>query len=224
MDGEVPLEDEIPTVFDLIDRVVAAQVYGLAILLRKLGREKPTPVVQALLDEGSAQLVGSRLQRLRVCGGEKRIVVFAKRHSLAAEFDLHEVVPVQVIRCLKGKVRAAAPGQRTDHRITDVEVVMQEAGWDAPDNAVVRVIGGKPRHLRTKRAAHLHASEDAVDPVLIPALHALQMRADTVLLAHAFFGLHNGDLVIARIAFYPSPIFRGCASPGFAEGSGTVRA
>jgi hypothetical protein len=35
------------------------------------------------------------------------------------------------------------------------------------------------------------------------------MRADTVLLAHAFFGLHDGDLVVARIAFYPSPIFGG---------------
>ena len=45
--------------------------------------------------------------------------------------------------------------------------------------------------------------------MLIPALHALQMRADTVLLAHAFFGLHNGDLVVARIAFHPSPIFGG---------------
>src|ERR1022692_1534924 len=143
MDGEVPLEDEVPAVFDLIDGVFTLQVYGLAILLRKLGGQKPTPVVQPFLDDGSAQFIGGRLQCLRVCGREKRIVVFAKRNSLAAEFDLYEVVPVQVIRRLKRKVRADAHRQRSDHRIADVKVVMQEAGWDAPDDAVVGILGGK---------------------------------------------------------------------------------
>src|SRR5438128_12553987 len=94
MDRKVPFEDEVPAVFDLIDRVVSAQVDGLAILLGKLGRQKPTPVVQTLLEDGSAQLIGSRLQRLGICGRQKGIVVFAKRHALAAQFDLHEVVPV----------------------------------------------------------------------------------------------------------------------------------
>ena len=39
MDRQVPFEDEAPAVFDLIDRVVSAQVDGLAILLGKLGPE-----------------------------------------------------------------------------------------------------------------------------------------------------------------------------------------
>jgi hypothetical protein len=61
MDREVPFEDEVPAVFDLIDGVVALQVHGLAILFRKLGTQQPTPVVQPFLDDGSAQLVGGRL-------------------------------------------------------------------------------------------------------------------------------------------------------------------
>jgi len=84
VDGEMPFEDEVPAVFDLVDGVIAAQVDGLAILLGKLGTKQPTPVVQPLFDEGRAQLVGGRLERLRVRGGEERVVVFAKRHSLTA--------------------------------------------------------------------------------------------------------------------------------------------
>jgi hypothetical protein len=44
MDREVPLEDEVPAVFDLIDGVVAVQVYSFAVLLGKLGTKQPTPV------------------------------------------------------------------------------------------------------------------------------------------------------------------------------------
>src|SRR5437870_6516264 len=66
VDREVSLEDEVLAVFDRIDRVVAAQVYGLAIRSRKLGSKQPTPVGQPLLDDGCAQLVGGRLQCLWV--------------------------------------------------------------------------------------------------------------------------------------------------------------
>ena len=74
-----------------------------------------------------AELVGGRLQGLRVGGGEKGIVVFAKRHALTAEFDLDEVVAVQIIGRLERQERADAHGQRADHRVADVEVVMQVA-------------------------------------------------------------------------------------------------
>jgi hypothetical protein len=59
MDGEVPLEDKVPAVFDLIDGVFTLQVYGFAVLLRKLGGQKPTPVIQPFLDDGSAQFIGA---------------------------------------------------------------------------------------------------------------------------------------------------------------------
>ena len=55
--------------------------------------------------------------------------------------------------------------------------------------------------------AHFHARENAVDPVLILALHALQMGPDTVLLAHAFFRSHHRDLVVPGVAFHPSTVF-----------------
>jgi S1-C subfamily serine protease len=209
VDGEVPLEDEVAAIFDLIDGVVTLQVDGLAVLFGELRTQQPGPVVQALFDGGRTEVIGGRLQRLRVRSRQERVVVLAEPHSLTAEFDLDEVVAVQIIRRLKRKIRADAHRQRADHRIADVEVVMQEARRDAPDDAVVRIIGGKPGHFRAERAAHFHAREDAVDPVLIPPLHSLQMRQDALLLAHTLLCLQHGDLVVAGVAFHPSPVFQG---------------
>jgi hypothetical protein len=61
VDEEVPLEDEVAAVFDLVDGVVAVQVYSFAVLLGKLGTKQPTPVVQPLFDDGSAQFVSGGL-------------------------------------------------------------------------------------------------------------------------------------------------------------------
>ena len=116
------------------------------------------------------------------------------------------MVAVQEIRRLKRKIRADAHRQRTDHRIADVEVIMQIARRDTPDDAVVRIIGGKPGHPRLEGAAHFHAGEDAVDPVLIPSLHPLQMRQDALLFAHTLFCLQHGDFVVAGVSLYPSSI------------------
>lgn len=136
-------------------------------------------------------------------------VVLTKRYFLAAEFDLHEVVAIQIIGRLEGKIRADTHGQRADHRVADVEVVMQEAGRDAPDDAVIRILGGKLGHLRGERAAHFHAREDAVNPVLIPPLHPLEVWPDAILLAHSLLRLQDGDFVVAGVAFHPPPVFRG---------------
>jgi hypothetical protein len=53
VDRKVALENEVATVLNLVDGVSAAQVDGLAVFFRKLGAEKPTPVVQSFF--GSAQ-------------------------------------------------------------------------------------------------------------------------------------------------------------------------
>jgi hypothetical protein len=66
VDRKVPLENEVAAVFDLVDGVFAVQVNGLTVFLRKLGAEKPTPVVQPFLNGGRSQLIGGRLQSLRV--------------------------------------------------------------------------------------------------------------------------------------------------------------
>ena len=51
VDGEVAPEDDIAAVLDLLERVVAAQVDGLAVLGGKLRADHPGPVVQALADD-----------------------------------------------------------------------------------------------------------------------------------------------------------------------------
>jgi hypothetical protein len=61
VDRKVTLENEVAAVFDLVDGVFAVQVDGLAVSFRKLGAEKPAPVVQSFFDDGGAQLVGGRL-------------------------------------------------------------------------------------------------------------------------------------------------------------------
>src|ERR1700686_5226370 len=115
---------------------------------------------------------------------------------------------VQVIRGLKRKIGADAHRQRTNHRIADVEVIVQVARRDAPNDTVIRIIGGKLGHPRLEGAAHLHAGEDAVDTVLIASLHPFQMRQDALLLAHTFFGLQHGDFMVAGVSLYPSSILR----------------
>ncbi len=45
--------------------------------------------------------------------------------------------------------------------------------------------------------------------MVIPTLHALQMRPNVVLLAYAFFRFLQEDLVVAGIGLHPSPIFVG---------------
>jgi hypothetical protein len=66
VDREMPLEDEIAAVFDLVEGVLPLQVDGLAVLWRKLGTQEPGPIVQPFFDDGGAQLIGGRLSCLRV--------------------------------------------------------------------------------------------------------------------------------------------------------------
>jgi len=66
VNGEVPVENEVPTVLDLINRVAATKMDGPSILFRELGTQQPSPVIQPLFDDRRAQLIGSDLQRLRV--------------------------------------------------------------------------------------------------------------------------------------------------------------
>ena len=143
MNGEVAFENEIPAVLDLVDGIGALQVNGFTFFFGELGAEQPGPVIQSLPDDRGAQAVGAGLHCLRVRGRQKGVVVLAKSDALAEKFNLHVMMPVQVVRGLKGKVGADAHGQRADHRIADVEVVVQETGGATPDDAEVRIVGGE---------------------------------------------------------------------------------
>src|SRR6266496_5335804 len=142
----------------------------------------------------------------------KRIVVFAKRHFLVAELDLHEMVAIQVIGGLIRQVRSDAHREWAEHRIPDVKIVVQVSAWNPLDDAVVWIVGGIRGHPGFKRAAHLHAGDDSVHALLIPAFHARPVRADEVFLAYPFLGALDRDTVIAGVALDPAPIFRSAFS------------
>src|SRR3989442_5027840 len=62
VDGKVAPKDEIATVLDLVQRVVAPQVNGGPVLLGELRAQDQRPVIQALADHLRTKAVGSRLQ------------------------------------------------------------------------------------------------------------------------------------------------------------------
>jgi hypothetical protein len=58
MDGEVPSKDEIPTVFHLLQRVLASEIDGRTVFLGKLGPYDPSPVIELLANDLRAETVG----------------------------------------------------------------------------------------------------------------------------------------------------------------------
>ena len=127
MDGEVLLEDEVATVFDLRDRIEARQIDLLALFVGELGPEDEGPVVEALADDGGAQFVCGSLQGSNIVNSEEGIVVLAEGDLRTIELLLDEVVAVDVVGCLEGKEGRHTHDKRPQHFIADVEVVMGEA-------------------------------------------------------------------------------------------------
>jgi len=90
----MPLEDEVAAVFDLRDRIEARQIDLLAFLVGELRPQDEGPVVEPLADDGRAQLVCGRLQRLNVVDGQKGVVVLAKGDVCTIELLLDELWPL----------------------------------------------------------------------------------------------------------------------------------
>ena len=122
MDREIAPEDEVPAVFNLVEGVVASQVDRCSLLFGELRTQHQRPVIQALADGVSVELVGCGLQGLHIGGPQKGIVVFAEPNALPLEFTLDEVMAVDVVRRLKGKKRADAQDHRAKHFIPNIEV------------------------------------------------------------------------------------------------------
>ena len=61
MDGEVPSEDEVATVFDLLQGVMASEIDGGSVFLGKLRPYHPSPVIELLANDLGAEAVGCRL-------------------------------------------------------------------------------------------------------------------------------------------------------------------
>ena len=105
---EIPPEDEITAVFDLVQRVVAPQVDGGPVFLRELRTQDQGPVIQALADPFGAEAIGGRLQRWRIGDPQKGIIVFAEWDTLALELAGDEVMTVDPVSGLERKEGADA--------------------------------------------------------------------------------------------------------------------
>src|SRR6516162_228110 len=61
MDGEVPSEDDVATIFDLLQGVMASEIDGGSVFLGKLRPYYPSPVIELLTNDLGVETVGCRL-------------------------------------------------------------------------------------------------------------------------------------------------------------------
>jgi hypothetical protein len=61
VDGEASLEDEVATVFDLLEEVTPAQGHRLALTPGELGAEHQRPVVEPIPNDGRAEAIGGQV-------------------------------------------------------------------------------------------------------------------------------------------------------------------
>jgi hypothetical protein len=111
-------------------------------------------------------------------GPEKGVVVFAKGHAGALQLALDEGMAVQVIGDGERQEGAHAQGHRSQHFITNIEVIVGIAGRLPGEDAVVGIVDGESGNGGTKGRPQFHALEDEVDTEPLAALHAPQVRAD----------------------------------------------
>jgi hypothetical protein len=64
MDGRVATEDEVATILDRLQGVVAAEIHGLSVVPRKLRAYHPGPVIELLTNDVGAETVSGCLQNL----------------------------------------------------------------------------------------------------------------------------------------------------------------
>jgi hypothetical protein len=58
VDGEVASEDKVPTVFDLLQGVMATEIDGGSVFLGKLRSYHPSPMIELLANDLRAETVG----------------------------------------------------------------------------------------------------------------------------------------------------------------------
>ena len=83
MNGKVTPKDEITTILHLIERILAAQGDGSAILLGKFGTQNQSPVVQAWADDLGTEAIGGGLQGFGIRNREKGVVLLVETDALA---------------------------------------------------------------------------------------------------------------------------------------------
>jgi hypothetical protein len=77
------------------------------------------------------------------------------------------------------------------------------------------IVDRKSGNRGAERGSQFHALEDEVNPELIPALHASQVRTDVVFLADSFFGPFHGKLTFPGEGLYPVMVIIGSLAQDF---------
>src|SRR5271166_4227054 len=195
---KVPFENEVPAVFDLADRIEAAQIHGRALAFGELRSEYQSPVIEAFPDLVGGEAIRCRLQGLRIGNGQESVIVLAELHPFPAQFVLDEAVPVQIIRSLERKERRHPQHHRSQGLVANVEVVMREPAALTGEDTVVRIGGRKLRNRGTERVALFHALQNEVDPVPFLALHPAQRGSYIILFANTLRGPLNRAMIPAK--------------------------
>src|ERR1700751_5884041 len=81
-----------------------------------------------------------------------------------------------------------AQGDRRQHFVANVEVIVGVAGTPPSQDAVMGIIDREPRNGGAQRGFQFHALEDEIDAELMATFHPSQVRPDVVFLANSFFG------------------------------------
>src|SRR5215469_15308578 len=123
VNGEVTLEDEVASVFQLSQSVEAGEVHRTAFFLGELWSQQEGPVVESFADDGRAEPVGSGLQRGPVVDRQEGIVMLAEADVGAVQFLLDEGVAVEPIGSGKGEEGGHAQHDRSEYLVAEVEVV-----------------------------------------------------------------------------------------------------
>ena len=83
VNGEIPPEDEIPAVLQLVQGIATPQVDGGPVFLGELGPQNQGPIVQALADNLGTQSICGGLQGFGIGDPEEGIVILVEADALA---------------------------------------------------------------------------------------------------------------------------------------------
>ena len=140
---------------------------------------------------------------------EKGVVVFTKGYAGTQEFAFDERMAVKVVGDGEGQERSDAKGDRAQRFVANIEVVVGIAGTLPDEDAVVRILDGKPGNSGAERGSQFPALEDEVDSELMAALHTSQVGANVVFLADTFLGPFHGNLTFLGEGLHPAMVIIG---------------
>src|SRR5207247_6710409 len=115
---------------------------------------------------------------------------------------------IEIVGDGKGEERSHAQGDRPQHFVANVEVIVSVAGTLPSEDAVMGIVDRKPGNGRTEGGSQFHALEDEIDSELMAALHSSQVGTNVVFLADPFFGPLHGNLTFLGEGFHPAMVDR----------------